>query len=826
VAVPRCHWLVSFTISSVTYTLSVAPVTSLMKESIAATQSLWAKQLLPAIERCNSFTYAKRGFSSSIGYLAFDLRQIDVSGTAYGTLLQLALDNRSLMTLTMRYQTDSGIIDFPFYRLYGHEIEVFHTQFGNGELGILKLVDNRYYGDVLAPVRNSTHSFSTYNSDARAKDLFYTAFNGPDWESSTPAETPSLYEQASYWLPSFRNWTVTIPNSAPLTNQGVPVSPQSTTAYQAFQQIIEEPYSSSTFCDFQINSADGHATVVTNVPLPTNQNTYGPYISNGYFCYKSNGSSALFEVLFPLNRKNVWNTETVNSSFRIRYQSPYTQPTRVPSAAYLAYYPDGVPSGTTECISIISDVVAVPDREATKASGPVGTDLANADKYDFDYTGLAAIGDAEVDKYLANNKAYSFFQSQTYIGFRDSYTYGLTPALICGARYIWNEELSTEMFWGVRFQVREQDNGLPICGVAERIEAKQPIDAILNKRQLGEQAFEELQLPYTSWADRTEFKLFGHSTYSGGDYTPVSTITCDALCGIGEAKLVHGRLDEDTSEVNTLGISENHVGVKSRDMIVGVNFVGYQMDDGWYRPIDQPSIRVAGVQTRWNTAVSPSVATASSNMHMKFLSPYFGETVATTGNITDPTPILAFDRHVFRVYDKDVQDNQIKSAFATTHCVNPSIAFITSANRVMLAKTTSDVASEDDGVCDIYTGTPGSESPVTYGPSSTRVSVTAWNHSESTIPDDTWVMVVEISESWYIIPLNGGGGSAIYWGQTDEAGTKDGAAFTVSIFDQAGDTGVNFEVLSKISDISAGADCYVTKPVGVDDYHLINGECL
>ena len=80
-----------------------------------------------------------------------------------------------------------------------------------------------------------------------------------------------------------------------------------------------------------------------------------------------------------------------------------------------------------------------------------------------------------------------------------------------------------------------------------------------------------------------------------------------------------------------------------------------------------------------------------------------------------------------------------------------------------------------------------------------------------------------------MIPASGGGGGGkIYWGRTDEAGFKDGSSFTVSVLSGTGtgtDTGTNIEVVSKIADIDANADCYFTKPEGADDYHLLNGEC-
>ena len=151
----------------------------------------------------------------------------------------------------------------------------------------------------------------------------------------------------------------------------------------------------------------------------------------------------------------------------------------------------------------------------------------------------------------------------------------------------------------------------------------------------------------------------GYSTYSAGSYTPSSTTSCDALYGIGEAKVVHARLDENTGETNSLGISESHVLVKSRDLIVGVNFVGYQMQDGHYRPIDQPSIRCGSVLTRWDTAVVPTAATSTTDMHQKFLSPYFKQTLTRDGNITDPTPLIFFDRQSFRVFDVGSTDDYI-----------------------------------------------------------------------------------------------------------------------------------------------------------------------
>jgi hypothetical protein len=354
------------------------------------------------------------------------------------------------------------------------------------------------------------------------------------------------------------------------------------------------------------------------------------------------------------------------------------------------------------------------------------------------------------------------------------------------------------------------------------------VDSTISYRQLGEQAFEELAIPYTSWTGHTEVKIYGHATYDSGtvDYIPVGTATCDAIYGMGEAKLEHVRLDEDTSEVNSLGVTEVHALVKSRDLVVMSDFVGVKTNDGTYRPIVQPSLRVTALPIRWATTVSPSVASTDTDMHVKFLSPYFNQTSSTTGMITDPTCLLGLDRKTFRVFDIDAADSQLSDALATAHANIPTLSFITSANSVRLAKTTEVIETETSGNVRIYDGVAGSEAEVVHGAGSgTPINITAYNHSTSDIESGVWVMIVEINDYWYIIPLSGGG-SSIYWGVTDEAGTKDGPAFTVSIYNQAGDTGTNAEVISKISDISAGADCYFTKPVACTDNHLINGECF
>lgn len=738
------NWIISTTVSATDYNLVPMPITSDFLESLKGSE--WASQAHPALKRCNSFTFAKRGFSSSIGYLAFDANTI-VGSTTIGAVIKAMLDNRTTVRLTQQYINEAGAIsEYYAYQLYAHEAEVFHSQNGGMSVVVLKLVDNRYYAPILAPIRNSTHSFTTYSSDARAVDLFYTGFNGPDWESSSPAEYPTIYEQLCYWLPAFKGWAVTIPNTSPLTGAGISVSPQSETAYGCFRRLIEHCYS-TTFCDLQINSADGDATVVTNVPAPSDIAAYGDSsVSCGYYKYKADISTTKYEVLFPLNRKSVWNTETVNSSFRLRFLSPYMQQTRAPSAAYLAYYPDGVPSSTDECISIISNDDVVPDRESSKASGPVGASISVADKYDFDYTTLATVGDAVVAKYIANSKAFSGFQAKTLLGFADPYTYGSVPNLICGARFLLQDVPTTELFWGVRFQVRETE-GLPYCGPAEQLDAQSPINANLHLRQLGEQAFEELEQPYSSWSGHSEFKLYGHATYSGGAYNPVSSTTCDVIYGIGEAKLSHIRLDENTSETDSLAAGESHVLVKSRGMVVSESFVCYQTNDGVYRPTTNPSLRVAAVQTRWNTAVSPAAATASTDMHQKFLSPYFGESIATTGNITAATNVLAFDRHSFRVFEKTGADNYTKSEFATTFSDNPVMAFITDANRVCLGKTAGAISDGGSGTVNLYTNT---STQVTYGPSSTAVTVSATSLFGA-VSSGKWVIMVEISEAWYII---------------------------------------------------------------------------
>src|SRR5690606_615035 len=136
------------------------------------------------------------------------------------------------------------------------------------------------------------------------------------------------------------------------------------------------------------------------------------------------------------------------------------------------------------------------------------------------------------------SKAYSLFQSKVINGYADPYSYGSFPGLISGARFTWHAwDISTELFFSTRLEVRERPGQPPFVGCGEpcadpfkQIPSPSPEDANLDKRQLGEQAFEELTIPYSSWTGHTKVCIYGHSIYSGGDdFTPVSEADCDAL---------------------------------------------------------------------------------------------------------------------------------------------------------------------------------------------------------------------------------------------------------------------------------------------------------
>src|SRR5690606_27917788 len=118
----QVSWYIDVALAIGTVRLSVMPITRELWESISNMRSPWANDALNELRCCNVFTFAKRGFSSSIGYLAFDLSQ-PIQDATYESVLKAALDEQARITFVMSYSQEQ-VAEYTIGGLYGASLRV------------------------------------------------------------------------------------------------------------------------------------------------------------------------------------------------------------------------------------------------------------------------------------------------------------------------------------------------------------------------------------------------------------------------------------------------------------------------------------------------------------------------------------------------------------------------------------------------------------------------------------------------------------------------------------------------------------------------------
>jgi hypothetical protein len=644
----------------------IGPLTQAMQRGES-----WAAAALQTIqERCNSFTYAAKGFSSSIGYLVFD-------STAENFLLALQ-NRRDPCTLYMRQYdgiisaegvSDSGIA---IPKLYVADLQ--RIVCGGVALSIVKLVDVRYWAPVLAPMRTITVATVPSGITAYTREAFYSGTYGGDWNSTGQSDTyeVSVRQQLAYYWPAFRdNWT---PNfgalSSPFTGSSIQVYPDAESPWDICKRALYDVSSAGSYADLYVDSS-GNPQIGVITPRPTDffpsQESEDSFVAQTRRANLLTGPTTVtsYEVLFQLPGGQVYDLVSVPADFAVVQISPYLNPARNPYSTYVAYYPLGAPSAGQEVIQVHSDSTAVPKRKSGTTDGPQAADnQAQFDDWDFDWAALRTLGDADYLKCIDQTAMLSRTNYRRRIGFDT----GVLPVL--HTDYGYQNEISvlrwadtgsgpyTEYFYTVRPVISEGD-GLPIVhpwqGNSPEYFAK------LTKR---ETFVEELDRNTSSWgsSDETNLKIYGKADAYG---VLQSSITCQATYGVGEAHLTYRRMD-GFDESGTRGVPENHVPTFTRDLLVSETFYGIRRGDGLYHAINQPNLRVGSVKFKEGGDGTVTEYTTDPNIQVRVQAPTDTEVTDATATLTHPTPVIVFDDNVFSVIEKQARSNDMDSDIGST----------------------------------------------------------------------------------------------------------------------------------------------------------------